>query len=179
MLSELYLSAVRKTRLLPGLLALTLLSACTFQPLYAPSANYAASGALAELSQVSVREVDSRVGQQVRNHLLFLINGGNESPNPRYEARLQISSFSRNTAAQASLRDTTAGYTTVTTSYSLIDTSTGKRIAGGTRKAVASFDRTSQVFANQRAVRDAENRAGKAVAEQIRLAIASDLRQLR
>ncbi len=165
--------------MLIGLLALAGLSACTFQPLYTPSADYSVSGQSSELSQVSVREVDTRVGQQVRNHLLFLIHGGNENPGLRYEARLQISAFTRNTAVQASLRDTTAGYVTVRTSYSLIDTTTNKRVAGGTRQAVASFDRTSQVFANQRAVRDAENRAGKAVAEQIRLAIASDLRQPR
>jgi LPS-assembly lipoprotein len=75
------------------------------------------------------------------------------------------------------LSDTTAGFVTVTASYILIDTDNQKRIASGSRKASAYFDRTSQIFANQRAVRDAENRAGREVAEKLRFAIASDLRR--
>jgi len=180
LLSDKFFKSVRKSGIAIGLLALTFLSACTFQPLYAPTA-YAPSasnvvGQSVALAQVGVREVDTRVAQQVRNHLLFLFQGGNDNPSPRYEARLQVTSFKRSTAAQSSLRDTTAGIVVVTSSYSLIDTATQNRVAGGTRKATASYDRTSQLFANQRAVRDAENRAGRDVAEQLRLAIASDLR---
>lgn len=168
--------SARNTLLATGVLAPVILSACTFQPLYAPSANLDNTQTY-QLSQVGVGEVDTRVGQQVRNHLVYLFSGGNEISSPRYEARLQITSFERQTSAQAILSDTTAGFVTVTSSYTLIDTSTQKRIAGGSRTASASFDRTSQTFANQRAVRDAENRAGKEVAEQLRLAIASDLRR--
>ena len=148
------------------------LSACTFQPLYAPTANVEGSA----ISQIDVSYVNTRVGQQVRNHLLFLINGGNATPQQqRYRADIQVTSSTRRTAAKASLRDTTAGSTSVTVSYSLVDTTTKKQIANGTRSATASFDRTSQIFANQRAQRDAENRAGTAVAEQLRNAFASDL----
>ncbi len=149
------------------------LSACTFQPLYAPSVDGSIEGSA--ISQIDVSQVNTRVGQQVRNHLLFLINGGNGSLNPRYRADLQITSFVRNSAAKASLRDTTAGFVSVTASYNLVDSTTKERVSGGTRTSTASFDRTSQIFANQRAERDAENRAGKAVAEQLRNALASDL----
>lgn len=176
MLSDKIYKSVRKITLACGLMATLGLSACTFQPLYAPTDNLADNQNF-QLKQVGVSEVSTRVGQQVRNHLIYLFSGGVEDPAPRYEARLQVTSFERRTSAQASLRDTTAGFVTVTTSYTLVDTSTKKRVAGGTRTASASFDRTSQTFANQRAVRDAENRAGKAVAEQLRLAIASDLHQ--
>ena len=173
-LSDKIIKSVRKTALGFGLIASLSLSACTFQPLYGPTSTLADTQNF-QLRQVGVSEVSTRVGQQVRNHLIYLFSGGNEDPAPRYEARLQVTSFERRTSAQASLRDTTAGFVTVTTSYTLIDTGTKKRVAGGSRTASASFDRTSQTFANQRAVRDAENRAGKAVAEQLRLAIASDL----
>ncbi len=154
-----------------GVVVVLGLSACTFQPLYAPSSGVEGSA----ISQIDVSQVNTRVGQQVRNHLLFLINGGNGSFNQRYRADLQVTSFVRKSAAKASLRDTTAGFVSITASYNLVDTTTNKRVAGGTRTSTASFDRTSQTFANQRAERDAENRAGKAVAEQLRNAFASDL----
>jgi LPS-assembly lipoprotein len=176
LLSDQILESIKKAGLISCLLAAASLSACTFQPLYAPSASVDGIE-VNGLSQVGVSEVDSRVGQQVRNHLLFLLHGGNDISEPLYDARLQVTSFERRTAANTALSDTTAGFVTVTTSYSLIDTSNQKRVAGGSRKASAYFDRTSQIFANQRAVRDAENRAGKEVAEEIRLAIASDLRR--
>lgn len=164
------------TRLSICLFAMIGLSACTFQPLYAPSTNVSGQPTV-QLSQVGVSEVDTRVGQQVRNHLLFLLHGGNDYSNTRYEARLQITSSEQRTSAQASLTDTTAGFVTVRVRYSLIDLTTNKRVSNGNRRAVSSFDRTTQSFANLRAVRDAENKAGKEVAEMIRFAIASDLRK--
>lgn len=150
------------------------LSACTFQPMHGTT------GAVSNtsLSNVGVQEVDTRVGQQVRNHLLFLMKGGRDYGHDQYEARLLISSSTRQTSVQPGVRGTTAGYVVVTASYALIETRTGKRVAGGSRNSFASFDRTTQNFANERAVLDAENRAGKAVAEQLRLAIASDLTRL-
>ncbi len=176
MLSELIANKYRTIAPFVFLFAIATLPACTFQPLYAPASNVNGEQ-YPQLRDVTVSEVDTRVGQQVRNHLIYLFSGGKDNPSARYEARLQVTSFERQTSAQASLRDTTAGFVTVTTSYILVDTLTKKRVSGGSRKASASFDRTSQTFANQRAVRDAENRAGRAVAEQLRLAIASDLRK--
>ncbi len=167
---------MRSARLVAGFLLAASLSACTFQPLYAPSASVDGD-LVTELSQVNVKQVDTRVAQQVRNHLIFILGAGNYSPDQRYDAHLQITSFERRTSSQTSLSDTTAGFITVTARYTLIDTQTQKRIAGGNRKASSYFDRTSQIFANQRAVRDAENRASKEVAEKLRHAIATDLRQ--
>lgn len=166
---------VRKKSLILCLIATTGLASCTFQPLYAPNATI--NGEVSTtLSQISVAEVTTRVGQQVRNHLLFLLHGANEYPGARYEARLVVSTFKRNHSAQASTTDTTAGFVTVTTSYNLVDTTTKKSVAIGSRKASASYDKTTQSFATIRAVRDAENRAGKDVAEQVRLALAAHLR---
>lgn len=157
-----------------AVVGVSLLSACTFQPMHG------STGAVSDtsLSNVGVQEVDTRVGQQVRNHLLFLLKGGQDYSQDLYEARLLVSSSTRQTSVQPGVRGTTAGYVVVTASYALINAQTGKRVAGGSRNGFASFDRTTQNFANERAERDAENRAGKAVAEQLRLAIASDLTRL-
>ena len=178
MLSDQFSKIARKTGLIACLVATTSLSACTFQPLYAPSSlNNVDGNSGAVLSQVNVSAVDSRVGQQVRNHLLFLLHGGKQNYSPRYEARLLVKAIERRTSAKPSRHDTTAGFVTVTASYSLIDTTEQKIVAEGNRRAISNFDRTSQIFANQRAVRDAENRAAIEVAENIRNAIASDLRR--
>ncbi len=168
--------SAKNTSLLASLVLATSLSACTFQPLHVPSASV--DGTLVgELSQVNVEQVSTRVAQQVRNHLIFILGAGNYSAEQRYDANLQVTSHERRTSSHTSLSDTTAGFVTVTASYTLIDAKTGKRIAGGSRKASAYFDRTSQIFANQRAVRDAENRASKEVAEKLRHAFATDLRR--
>ena len=56
------------------LAALLLLGACQFQPLHGDYSAQATSNA--DLSTVSVSQVNSRVAQQVRNHLIFLLKGG-------------------------------------------------------------------------------------------------------
>ncbi len=150
----------------------TAISACQFRPLHGNNSLDAESAS--NLSNVTVSRVDTRVGQQVRNHLLFLLNGG-FAANATHEARLSVTWFNKQLAAVPVLGDTTAGTVTVIARYDLVDTDTGKSISSGTRQAIASYDRTGQVFANNRAERDAENRAAREVAESLRLAIASDL----
>ncbi|MCB1428090.1 MAG: hypothetical protein KDJ48_00495 [Nitratireductor sp.] len=153
--------------------ALTL-QACVFQPLYGTPAD-GRPGIGATLAAISVPEVDSRVGQQVRNHLLFLFQGGRGPADARYELRIRAADANRQIAASQLARTTTAGTVSVTVSYDLIDLSNNTRIDGGTRVGNAAYDRTAQSFANIRAVRDAENRAAREVAEQIRLTVAARL----
>jgi len=150
------------------------LSACVYQPLYGAN-SYAPESVNGALSAIRVADVETRTGQQVRNHLIFLIQGGREAPQPVYELRIRVGDSNRKFAATRDVRDSTAGSVTVTVSYDLIELATMNRIAGGSRIASASYDRTGQSFANQRAVLDAENRAAREVAEQVRFAIASDL----
>lgn len=155
--------------------ALLAISGCTFQPLYG-SADYSNGQGSYALSQVSVANVDTRVGQQVRNHLIFLLQGGRDNNETRYLVRLRVVSNDQRFTSVQRVRDRTAGNVTVRVSYELRDKFTYTRIADGNRVAVASYDRTEQSFANSRAVRDAENRAAKEAAEQVRLALAADLR---
>lgn len=149
------------------------LGGCQFQPLHGNQSGSLAGGA--NLSNVSVSHVNSRVALQVRNHLLFLLHGGFSPAEKSHEARIRVSWNNKQLAAIRGVQDSTSGTITVTVSYDLIDLSTGKAIANGSRQAQASYDRTGQVFANKRAERDAENRAAKEAAEFVRLAIASDL----
>ena len=157
-----------------AIFALLFLSACQFQPLYGDRAPGQGSG----LEQVGVASVDSRVAQQVRNHLLFLLNDGFASQQKTHEARLRVSFSNQLSSALPIAEDSTAGTVNVRVSYDLVDLSTNETIASGSRDAIASYDRTGQVLANNRATRDAENRAAREAAEALRLAIASHMSKL-
>ena len=160
------------TRKVAALLFVLLLTACQFQPLHGSNSNSTVSRGLAS---VGVSQVDSRVGQQVRNHLLFLLNGGGPVVDKTHEARIRVTWSNKLLAAIPTVQDSTSGTITVTVSYDLVENASGNIIKSGQRKAIASYDRTGQVFANNRAERDAENRAAREAAEALRLAIASDL----
>ncbi|MCO5133792.1 MAG: LPS assembly lipoprotein LptE [Phyllobacteriaceae bacterium] len=156
-----------------------LLQGCQFQPLYSSDSGTVAGSNLA-LSSISVAEVDTRVEQQARNHLIFLLSGGAAPPNPTHEVRIRVASNSRVLAArvksgQSSQIGNTAGSVELTASYEIYDFASKQIIHRGSRFASAAYDKTSQSFASERAQRDAENRAAREVAEQLRFAIASDL----
>ena len=69
----------RETRR-PALLvvAALMLASCQVRPLYAPEASEA--GAPARLAAVQIKPVTTREAQQVRNQLVFLLNGGAGEP---------------------------------------------------------------------------------------------------
>ena len=151
------------------------LSGCQFQPLY--GSGDVSGDATYGLSYVGVDEVNTRVGQQVRNHLIFLLSGGSSPIEPKYQAKLRVKSLNRTLANVQASEDRTAGSVEVTVSYDLLDAKSYKQVAAGTRRGIAAYDRTRQNFANARAQRDAENRAAREVAEALRLAIAADLKR--
>jgi len=164
-----------------GLLGLTLafsailtISGCQFQPLYGERGALSATGMGGQLPQVEVSQVSSRVGQQVRNHLVFLL-GSDKTVEKTLRTDLDIRFSNRQLAAVEDAEDSTAGTVTVTVRYRVVNKTDQELIAEGQRVAEASYDRTGQVFANERAVRDAENRAAREAAEAVRLAIAADL----
>jgi LPS-assembly lipoprotein len=156
--------------------ALLVMAGCTWKPLYSTNGQVDQNLATSVLSQVSVGPVETRPAQQVRNHLIFLLQGGRDQAQTRYRLQMRITDTRNEYAAVEGIRDFTAGSITMTASYDLIDTTSNTRVAGGSRFATATYDRTSQSFANERAARDAENRAARELAEQLRLAIAADLK---
>ncbi|WEK51044.1 MAG: LPS assembly lipoprotein LptE [Candidatus Kaistia colombiensis] len=158
-----------------GLVALALgvlAAGCTVQPIYMTIAN--GPNVAADLSAISVEDVSDRVGQEVRNNLIFGFTGGGASAPPRYELTMRV------TSADARLgfeRDETApAYSvTVTVAYQLKEIATGKVILRSINRGVASYDRSNQAFANQRAQIDAQNRAAQSVADDIQLRLAAAL----
>lgn len=158
-----------------------LLSAgCTVQPLYAPPVAYNGAEAPAALASIDIPPIDDRVGQQLRNHLIFLLNGGSGLPvNPEYELQVTVATSSRNALIVQTRTDDepTAKKVTVIASYVLDKIADGTTISNRRVSSTASYDVTGQEFANIRAARDAQNRAARDTAERMRALIAADLKR--
>jgi LPS-assembly lipoprotein len=74
-------SSVLRLLILGPLLALLLItSACTVRPLYGEASG--SIGAGGGLGSIAVNPVTSRYAQEVRNHLIFGLNGGAGQPAP-------------------------------------------------------------------------------------------------
>ena len=148
-------------------------AAALFRPPVASSSAGSIIGAFHDLSQAG----HDRVGQEVRNKLLFLLYGGQAEPAaPRYTLVLVVSSISEASAniQVNTVNEPTAAIETVRATYQLKD-SNGTVVATGKRQFAASYDVPRQEFAAVRARVDAENRAAREVAELLRLALAHDL----
>ncbi|PWJ85012.1 LPS-assembly lipoprotein [Pseudaminobacter salicylatoxidans] len=162
------------------LLSAAAVSACTVRPLYSdPGTGIGAQAGHAEgLNAIAIKPVKTRYAQQVRNNLIFGLNGGAGQPADSLYS-LSLSVRSRVTKAAIIQRVTedepTAGTLTLTSYYTLTDNKTGKIVATGKREVSSSFDYSRQEYASLRAIRDAEDRAARELAEMLRLALASDL----
>ncbi|CDX49701.1 conserved hypothetical protein [Mesorhizobium plurifarium] len=161
--------------------ALALVSSCTVRPLYSnqPLSPGSQLSASAELGSISIKPVNTRYAQQVRNNLIFAFGQGSGEPaSPAYTLDLGVTELVESAAivqVQTQEDEPTAGTVTLTANYVLRDTATNTVIAVGKRSIPSSFDRPRQEFAAYRAQIDAENRAARELADLLRLSIAQDL----
>lgn len=170
-----------------GLIAgLALLAGCTAQPLYGTANRMALAPADQDnrrIASVEVTPVENREGLEVRNHLIFLLNGGAGQPSePAYKMTLNVVSKAQavavvQTCVGVGCRDSipTAGAIRLTAVYEIKDAKSGETVFKGSRNVVSSYDSGRQEFANYRAKMDANDRAARELAELLRLAIAHDL----
>jgi len=147
-----------------------LVSACTVQPVYGPTAG--GSTVQATLAKISIDAVDDRVAQVVRNKLIFQMTGGAGGDDAVYRMKLSVSY--REVALGITTIDSAPTYSvTVTASYEVTRIDTGASVVKGTSHGSASYNRVNQAFANTRAKRDAEDRAAATVANDIAIRVAA------
>ena len=168
--------AIRACRSVLAGILLAGIAGCTVEPLNRSLARQevTASGSStshALLASAVVDPVSTRAGQQVRNKLLFALNGGNPASGGNYRIKLKVVTNEVTLLIAPASFAPTAAQAVMNVRYELIDTRTGKKVTVGNRRTFASFDKTTQSFANERAYRDAENRAAAEIAQQIRLAL--------
>lgn len=154
-----------------GLAALVLgLSACTVRPVYMQQSG-STQNVAADLSAVDVSGVGTRVGQEVRNNLLFAFTGGRPPPPAKYLLIIEVESAEERLGFEKD--ETAPSYqVTVRVRFELQEIASGRSILRSDSMGMASYDRSNQNFANQRARIDAENRAAREVANEIQLRLA-------
>lgn len=145
-------------------------SGCNVRPLYGSAVEQ--ENVVSQLAFVDVAPVKGRVGQQLRNDLLFLLHGAG-SPGDGYVVSLDP----RTTTSAMIVRRVSGqprGVTlTLLVGYELRRSSDDAVVMQDRVIRHAAIEWSEQRFANERAEMDAENRAAREAAEEIRMRLAA------
>jgi LPS-assembly lipoprotein len=153
-----------------------------FQPLYGEKATTGNSAVSAALNAVDVDQIDAitgtddaRIGVEVRNDLLFGLQGGSGGGSPTHSLKVRLTPARYTTSVDLQTgRSSTDVYSLIAT-YQLTDLRTGKVVLVASTVAPVSYDTPGeqQRFARSRGLRDAENRAAQQISDNIRSRLAS------
>jgi LPS-assembly lipoprotein len=140
--------------------------------MYAPTSG---RDVVSEARSISIAPIPGLVGHYLENELRFALNGSGQPVAPRYILQITLSE-----RTQTPLVDTVSGRATsnsiyATAEYKLVPVGGKDPVSQGSVISLASYDRTSQRFANIRAARDAEIRNAKTMAGDIRTRILAEL----
>jgi LPS-assembly lipoprotein len=158
-----------------------LLAGC-FQPLYGEFSPNGTPALREQLSAVNVLQIDApkgsdeaRLAVEIRNALLFdLTGGGGEAP-PVHRLKIAISSTRSAIIVDINTSRPDIENYGITATYSLTEIATGKVVVTGQTFSRVSYDIPGQAqrFARLRGLCDAESRAAKVIAENIRSRLSS------
>lgn len=166
-----------------GALALAGLTAGCFQPLYADRPTPGGGGSLVgQLSAVDVSPIDapggsrlSRVSVGVRNELIYDLTGGNGGISPTHRLDVKLTATQLQVIVDINTARPDVNNYGIDAAYILTELATGKAVVKGQTFSRVSYNIPGQEqrFAGDRGLRDAENRAAKVIAENIRSRLAS------
>ena len=171
----------RLTRLL-AVLALASLTAGCFQPLYGDRSVVPTAGLDGRLNGVQVPEIITpngtplaRIGVNVRNELIYNFTGGGSATAPTHKLVVNLKSTNQQLIVNVNTARPEIQNYGIDASYNLIDLATGKTVISGQTFSRVSYDipGEQQRFSGARGRRDAEDRAAKVIAENIRNRLAS------
>ncbi|WP_041320591.1 hypothetical protein [Hyphomicrobium denitrificans] len=154
-----------------GVAVLCILGGCGdgstgFRPLYG-SAALGGAATQEKLATVDVAPIPGRVGQRIRNELIFQTTGGGKPATPQYRMDIAIRESVISTLVMVNGNAGGQIYS-IEASYNLIRLSDKSVVASGKSYGRASFDRVTSIFANVEARQNAENRAAESVGEELR-----------
>ena len=174
---------VRQGARLALTLAMAGLVAGCFQPLYgqmSPTGQPALGEALRGVEVLPIQAAsgtpEARLGVEVRNQLIFDITGGAGVPgNPTHRLLVQLTTTRNQLIVDIQTARPDLENYGINAVYTLIETTSGKAVITGQTFARVSFDIPGQEqrFARARGLRDAENRASKVIADNIKSRLAS------
>lgn len=147
------------------------------QPLYAPTTlSRDGSSVRAALSAIDVPEIPDRMGHTLRNELIFLFEGRDGPAPKRFRLLVATNENVAATIVNSVFQRAEVGTVNGSANYRLLSiTEPGKVIASGSVTGFTSFENTTQRFSNLRAIREAQQRLAKHLAEQIHLQLATKL----
>jgi LPS-assembly lipoprotein len=147
-----------------------------FRPLYAQSSM---GGHVPErMKQVDFAPIPGRVGQRIRNDMIFQATGGGNALPPEYRFEVVLQENVTSTLVKASGLDAgqaSGAVYSVQASFRLIDTRSKQVVFQGASHARAPFERFESVYSNVRAREDAENRVARTIAEDLKTRLAAYL----
>jgi len=155
-----------------------------FQPLYgeSPAVGAAGPGLRAALSRVDIGQIpapkgsdEARLAVEIRNALIFDLTGGGEPLPPVYRLTIRMNSTIADIIVDTTTTRPAIENYGINAYYTLIEIGSGKQVVNGQTFARVSYDIPGQEqrFARIRGLRDAESRAAKTIAENIRTRLAA------
>jgi len=161
------------------------MTAGCFQPLYGEHAagpgtvnpNVRDAFATVEVDQIGAANgtPEARIGVELRNNVIWELTGGAGAGTPAYRLAVRMNLQKTAVIVDIATGRTEAEIVGINATYTLTEIGTKKVVVNSQTFARVSSDvpGLQQRFAHQRAQRDAEDRAAKVIADQIRSRLAS------
>ena len=159
------------------------LTAGCFEPLYADRPTPVGTASLpSQLRAVDVAAIDApsgsrlaRVSVGVRNELIYDLTGGNGGIAPTHRLDVKLNASQIQVIVDINTARPDVNNYGIDASYILTELATGKPVIKGQTFSRVSYNIPGQEqrFAGDRGLRDAENRAAKVIADNIRSRLAS------
>jgi LPS-assembly lipoprotein len=174
-------SLLRVSRAFFALALAGLLAGC-FQPLYGEFSPNGTPALREQLSAVNVLQIEApkgsdeaRLAVEIRNALLFDLTGGAGEAPPVHRLKISIASTRSAIIVDKNTSRPDIENYGITATYSLTEIVTGRVVVTGQTFSRVSYDIPGQQqrFARLRGLRDAESRAAKVIAENIRSRLTS------
>ncbi len=145
-----------------------------FRPMYASSAITGAPDVSEKLAEVEIAPIPGRVGQRLRNELIYQSTGGGLAAQPVYRLEVVIRESLTPTLVQADGNSSGSVYN-LNTTFRLVRIADRSVALQGESFGRVAFQRFDSVFANVRARQDAEDRAAKTVGDELKGRLAAFL----
>jgi LPS-assembly lipoprotein len=143
-----------------------------FRPLYASSA-LVGSDVNEKLARLEIAPIPGRVGQRVRNELIFQsTGGGNAAIDPAYRLEIVVTESINATLVQIDGNSSGSVYN-LNAAFRLIRINDRSVVLEGRSYGRGAFQRFDSVYSNVRARHDAEDRAAQTVAEDLKARLAA------
>lgn len=145
-----------------------------FRPLYASSA-LVGSNVNEKLAKMEIAPIPGRVGQRLRNELIYQSTGGGHAAiDPAYRLEIAVTESVSATLVQIDGNSSGSVYN-LNASFRLVRLADNSVALQGQSFGRGTFQRFDSVYSNVRARRDAENRAARTVAEDLKSRLAAYL----